>query len=88
MNNYTSFLFAALILLCTLVSTQVDDEYRRKLAELMKHDGKKRVVTIVNDDVGTYVRNNDLVVVFFWIDGPDKQSRMDKPDMNFLEVCC
>lgn len=86
MNHY--IVLVLLICCCSLAyaADVNDEEYQRRLAELWKHDGTKRVVTIVDNDIQTHIRKNDLVVVVFWMEGSDPQVSLEKPDMNFLEV--
>lgn len=78
------------LLSLVLVAAQVDEEEvkasHKKYADMIKHDGKSRVKVITPNNVKSILKKNDIVVVFFWVDNNKKLEKLNKQDMDFLEV--
>ena len=89
-NMNLSTIFVSLFWLLTVTWAQVDEEEVRashqKYAEMMKHDGKKRVKVITQKNVKSMLKKNDILVVFFWVDNDKQLEKLNEQDMYFLEV--
>jgi len=83
-------IFICLFWLLTVTWAQVDEEEVRashqKNAEMMKHDGKKRVKVITKKNVKSLMKKNEILVVFFWVDNDKKLEKLNEQDMYFLET--
>jgi len=78
-------LFNLLLTLC-----QVDEEDVRRshqqFADLMKHDGKKRILVADTKNINKLIKKNEIVLVFFWIDNKKESEKLTERDTAVLEV--
>ena len=83
------------ILFCTFLNFlcafgQVDDEdvqrSHQRMAEIMRHDGVKRVVVADKKNINKLLKKNHLVLMMFWVDNNKATEKLNERDMQTLEV--
>lgn len=76
--------------LCHVIYSQVTEEEvkesHRKYADLMKHDGKKRIKEVDGKNIKTLLKKNDVILVYFWIDNNKESEKLSEQDITFLET--
>jgi len=84
------YLFLIFLINVFHIFCQENEEEQRteqqRLADMMKHDGVKRVVAVTEKNIEKILKKNDIVVVMFWVDNEKATEKLSEKDMNFLEV--
>ena len=73
-----------------LFYSQVTEEevHRAKesYAQMMKHDGVKRVKVITKNNAQKLLDKYHLVVIMYWIDNKEEKEKINPKEMEMLEV--
>ena len=73
-----------------LAYSQVTEEevHRAKesYAQMMQHDGVKRVKVITKNNAQKLLDKHHLVVIMYWIDNKEEKEKINPKEMELLEV--
>lgn len=59
---------------------------KESYAQMMKHDGVKRVKVITKSNAQKLLDKYHLVVIMYWIDNKEEKEKINPKEMEMLEV--
>lgn len=88
------FLFNLLLTTCgqkdddtqALTEEEKQKAQQKKVEDMMKHDGVKRVITLTEKNHQKVLKKNEIVVTMFWVNNGKDSEKLSDKDTNFLEV--
>jgi len=76
---------SASLCVCQVNEEDLKEQHRR-MADMLKHDGTKRRLTITNKNADKLLKKHYMLVVLFWVDNDVTTEKISKADISLLET--